>query len=318
MKQFAAALVICGALAGLGQPFLEHWYGGAARNAAPATVAEDRAPPEIGSGKVSDYVRPYVGRLARDNPDRIRLLRWCLAEGAKIKANSPSLWRRAEDLRRLCLANAKNDTAATRDAVVTALREAAAAEGSEQLVCDVETLAWGAALLETDERLAELKRHRAELQRCHNELAAAKRALDADTVATPSAPRDWRHANAIAKSIRQANRAGWNQQPAAWVTQPQPSAPAPSNYGSPYPYYVTPNPGPYYENVTQSGNQTSIYGSGPYGPFYENISNYGNQTYINGFGLYGPFYENISRFGNQTYINGSGIMPFYGGYGSGY
>lgn len=45
------------------------------------------------------------------------------------------------------------------------------------------------------------------------------------------------------------------------------------------------------------------------GPFYETVSQYGNQTYINGFGPYGPFGETVSRYGNQTYINGYGTPP---------
>lgn len=44
-------------------------------------------------------------------------------------------------------------------------------------------------------------------------------------------------------------------------------------------------------------------------PYYENVSQIGNQTFINGNGPYGPFYENITRIGNQTFINGSGV-PF--------
>jgi hypothetical protein len=104
--------------------------------------------------------------------------------------------------------------------------------------------------------------------------------------------------------------------------------------------------GPYYENISQAGNQAFINGAGPYGlfnetisrtgnqtfisgygaggPFNETIQHSGNQTFINGFGPYGPFSETIQQSGGQTFVSGFGMPPIgypaygYGGFGAGY
>ncbi|HUY87382.1 MAG TPA: helix-turn-helix transcriptional regulator [Pirellulales bacterium] len=54
-------------------------------------------------------------------------------------------------------------------------------------------------------------------------------------------------------------------------------------FGPPSPY-----PGPYSETILRNGNQTYLYGNGPYGSFSDTISQSGNQTYISGYGL--PLY----------------------------
>lgn len=123
------------------------------------------------------------------------------------------------------------------------------------------------------------------------------------------------------------------QAAAAAAYYAQPLAPA---YGSPF-----------YENVQHAGNQTYIYGYGPYGNFNETIQHVGNQTFISGYGPYGnfnetiqgagnqawisgsgpygPFNETIQHIGNQTFVNGYGVPPSpwaggygWGGYGGGY
>ncbi|HUY87383.1 MAG TPA: hypothetical protein VMV10_01485 [Pirellulales bacterium] len=321
-----------------------------------ADAKPDGAPPAIGSGKVCDYLSFSEGKRLLNRA----VLEWAETEAAKIKARSPKLYEaerhlaaldwsdfRAADaeLRRVAAA-AGLSAAEVRDgaAVIVALSEmkeapqGADAKPSPRVASKTSPAPSPAPSPAARPRVSksemwlrarrESLNHRQWAKPGHETGAVAERRR-AGYVSLPGV--GW-----VNPAVEQARFGALEAAALAATAQARAQQPVyrPAYSPAPFPYYLPPNPGPYYETVQHTGNQTWITGSGLYGPFNETIQHNGNQTYINGSGAFGPFNETISQHGNQTYVNGSGVPPvgfyqpygyggpygggYYGGFGGGY